>query len=259
MLGSERSFELIKKMKNITIYCLLLLSAWTIQAQTTIQFASEDELSITADLYKTHEQAPFIILFHQAGWSRGEYAEIAPKLNSMGFNCLAVDQRSGGEVNGVKNETKQAAEKLGKGTTYVDALPDMRAAIAYVKKTYNPEKLIIWGSSYSSALSLKLAGDHPDQIDGVLAFAPGEYFKRQGKPGDYITTSAKKISQPAFITSAKAEKNNWWGIYEAIPEEKKQHYLPKTAGNHGARALWSKFSDHQGYWEAVTSFLTQFK
>ena len=34
-----------------------------------------------ADLYIAHDaSAPFILLFHQAGWSRGEYLEIAPKL-----------------------------------------------------------------------------------------------------------------------------------------------------------------------------------
>jgi len=244
-------------MKRLLILIFFLTSLSVLQAQKTIQFPSEDGLEVTADLYKVNDNGPFIVLFHQAGWSRGEYQEIAPQLNKMGYNCLAVDQRSGGEVNGVKNQTKQTAEKAGKGTSYVDALPDMRAAIAYVRKMYKPAKLIVWGSSYSSALSLKLAGDHPDQIDAVLAFAPGEYFKRQGKPGDYITQSAKNIKQPAFITSAKSEKGNWWGIYEAIPASKKHHYLPETAGNHGSRALWKKFSDHEGYWKAVKGFLAE--
>lgn len=244
--------------KLLPLSFILCLSFWA-HAQQTIEFAAKDALKITADVYKTHEKAPFIILFHQAGWSRGEYKEIAPKLNEMGFNCMAVDQRSGGEVNGVKNETKARAEKAGKKTAYLDAIPDMKAAIAYVRKTYQPEKLIIWGSSYSSALALKLAGDQQEQIDAVLAFAPGEYFKRFGQPKDYITQSAKNISIPAFITSAKSEKNNWWKIYEAIPSTTKSYYLPETAGNHGSRALWMEFIDNQGYWKAVTTFLNQLK
>ena len=47
--------------------------------------------------------APVLVLFHQAGWSRGEYREIAPKLNELGYICLAIDQRSGKGVNGVAN------------------------------------------------------------------------------------------------------------------------------------------------------------
>ena len=247
-------------MKSIFITSLLILLHISVFAQQKIHFQAKDGLKVTADLYMKHQQlASFIILFHQAGWSRGEYAEIALKLNEMGFNCLAVDQRSGGTVNGVTNETKIEAQKSAKGTTYIDAITDMEAAIAYVKNKYTPKKMIIWGSSYSSALALKLAGDQPDQVDAVLAFAPGEYFTRLGKPADFIKQSAQHIKQPAFITSAKNEKQNWWTIYQAIPSEAKAYYLPETTGNHGSRALWDKFSDSEGYWNAVTPFLMKLK
>jgi len=247
-------------MKSISLSILfLIISVSTMTAQETITFPSKDGLEVTADLYKAHEaSAPFIILFHQARWSRGEYLEIAPKLNKIGFNCLAVDQRSGEATNGVTNETYQRAKKAEKGTQYVDAIQDMEAAIDFVKQNHATGKVIIWGSSYSSALSLRLAGDLGTKIDGVLAFAPGEYFSRQGKPKDFVTQGAKKIQVPSFITSAKKEKKNWWGIHEAIPEGKKAYYLPETEGNHGSRALWEKFDDNEGYWVAVKDFLKQF-
>ena len=93
---------------------------------STLTLKSTDGLAMTADLYRPHasKKTPFIVLFHQAGWSRGEYREIAPKLNAMGFNCLAVDQRSGQGVNGVTNMTAKAAgmKKLGQG--YLDARQD---------------------------------------------------------------------------------------------------------------------------------------
>ena len=45
-----------------------------------------------ADLYAPHPAtAPLVILFHQAGWSRGEYEEIAPKLKR--FNTPASQRR----------------------------------------------------------------------------------------------------------------------------------------------------------------------
>jgi dienelactone hydrolase len=242
-------------MRNLLSIIILLL-VLQVSAQKKITFKASDELEITADLYMTDSvNRPFIILFHQAGWSRGEYNEIAPKLNKMGYNCLAVDQRSGGKINGVINETHQRAEKQKLGTKYTDAEIDMISTIKYVKSKYaQAKKLIVWGSSYSSALVLKITGDRND-IDAALSFAPGEYFESMGKPADYITQSAQNIMVPVFITSAKAEKPNWWSIYEAIPSIGKDYFIPKSDGQHGSRALWEKFPEHKNYWKAVEAFL----
>ena len=231
------------------------------QAFEQVKFESTDGLMITADLYKPHDDkaTTFIVLCHQANWSRGEYREIAPKLNKMGFNCVAIDQRSGKEVNDIENETMNRAKAAGKGVAFTDAEQDMVAAVKWAKKNHASGKVILWGSSYSSALALKIAGDNPEMIDGVLAFAPGEYFARFGKPQDFVTSSAKKIKVPSFITSAKNEKKSWSGIHEAIPGDKKVSFLPKTKGNHGSRALWEKFDDHKDYWKVVKDFLKQFK
>ena len=246
-----------KMLKNIFIITTLLFTV-KLSAQKEITYSASDGLEITADLYMDNPaDSPFIILFHQARWSRGEYLEIAPKLNKLGFNCMAVDQRSGGEVNDVKNKTFQRAEKQQLGTKYVDAEVDMISSIKYVKNEYpKAKKLIVWGSSYSSALVLKIAGDRND-IDAVLSFAPGEYFERMGKPADYVAQSAKNILVPVFITSMKSEKPNWWNIYEVIPSIGKDYFIPETEGQHGSRALWEKFPAHKNYWKAVEAFLNR--
>ena len=242
----------IKIMKKLHIIALVLFLGITVaQAQKTITYESKDGISITGDLYEKEGATKFILLFHQARWSRGEYLEIAPKLNAMGYSCLAVDLRSGKKVNGIINQTNKAAKNKGKDTGFTDAFQDIEASVAYVKKSFNPEKLIVWGSSYSSALVLKYGGDYPDSADAILSFAPGEYFGSD----NFIKKSAKNIEIPVFITSAKNEYKNWKGIYEAIPTNSKQYYLPKTRGNHGSRALWEKFSDNSGYWDAVKGFL----
>jgi alpha-beta hydrolase superfamily lysophospholipase len=238
------------------IILLLSLLIFADQQTKVVKFESGDGITITADLYMAHDKtAPFIVLFHQARWSRGEYQEIAPRLNSLGFNCMAVDLRSGGEVNGVVNQTTQEAEKAMKQTQYIDSYPDIDAAVKYADQYFAEGKLIIWGSSYSSALAIRYAGDHLESIDGVLAFSPGEYFRNQGKTATYITEGATNITASVFITSAKGEKDGWWKIYEAIPSDRKHYFLPETAGNHGSRALWSKFGDSLRYWNAVEKFL----
>ena len=251
------------------IICFLVLTGFLQQTSAkepkqqykTVTFASEDGLKITADLYLDYKDSktPLIILCHQAGWSRGEYREIAPKLNKLGFNCIAIDQRSGGGVNGVENETVKRATKAKKKTTFVDAEQDILAAIKYARKNHAKGKVILWGSSYSAALVLHIAGENPESVDAVLSFSPGEYFARFGKKKDWITTAAKEIEVPVFITSAKKEAKVWRSIFEVIPVKQKAAFVPKTDGNHGSRALWKKFKDSKSYWKAVEQFLQQQK
>ncbi len=234
----------------------------SVQAQETITFPSKDGLQITADTYigETEKNRPLIVLFHQAGWSRGEYIEIAPKLNKLGFNAMAVDLRSGKAVNGITNQTAKGARKAGKQTRYIDALPDMESALLYARNLVGKDaKIIAWGSSYSSALVLQLVGEKPVLADAILSFSPGEYFKKSGKPLNWIKESAKSLNVPVFITSAKSEKGRWSAIFKAIKSKKKVSFIPETNGNHGSRALWGKFSDSSEYWLAVSQFLNSLK
>lgn len=238
---------------------ILLLSVFIFEstvAQTkTISFPSEDGVTVTADLYLTKtREAPFIILYHQAGYSRGEYLEIAPKLNELGFNCIAIDQRSGKEVNGIENQTNKSAVSLDKNTKYPDAIPDVEAALKYVKYELRATKIIIWGSSYSAALVLYLGSQYPNDIDGILSFSPGEYFKIDDHEIKFYTS---KITCPVFITSAKNEHKNWKGMYVAMSSEK-SIFLPNTEGNHGSKALWEDSKENEDYWTAVSSFLKRY-
>lgn len=218
----------------------------------TINFKTSDGLKVTADLYMEHPaNAPFIILYHQAGYSRGEYRSIAPTLNQMGFNCMAIDQRSGDKVNGIANETHKEAVKQELPTEYLDAIPDLEAAYLYVKLSIKPDKLILWGSSYSAALLFYMGSVHHNNLDGILSFAPGNYFKVNNKE---LKTYAAKVTCPVFVTSAKSEYNNWKSIYDSVRSDK-SYFLPETEGKHGSKALWQNNPSHQAYWTAVKTFL----
>ncbi len=240
----------------LTLALLTVTSGHASESQTfTIQ--SSDGLLLTADRYSPHTSntTPLIMLFHQAGSSRGEYTDIAPRLNNLGFNCIAVDLRSGDSSRGIENETDIRASKANLPTGYADALPDVIAALRYAKEI-NKGKVIAWGSSYSAALVLKVAGDHPELVDGVLAFSPGEYFAHLGKSKTWIQDSAKNIMVPIFITSAKNEADQWDALFKAIPSTSKSFFVPTTAGRHGSKALWKKYDDSEEYWRAVNNFLT---
>jgi len=235
---------------------LTLISLLTAQDYKKITFPSKDGLLISAHLYSDDNKSkPFILLLHQANYSKGEYLEIAPRLMQMGFNVMAVDLRSGDTVNNIANEISDIALEKDLDISYLATLPDIEASLAYTKKYLSQGMLILWGSSYSSGLALYMASID-ESIDGVLAFSPGEYYKKRGKK--FIEDHMKTLKIPVFITSAKDEKKYWWNIYKAIPSQNKIYYLPSTKGVHGAKALWKKNLSHKGYWEAVNSFLEKF-
>lgn len=226
------------------------------QEVKTISFNSLDGIEITADLYEIeNKEAPLILLFHQASYSRGEYLKIAPVLNNMGFRCLAIDQRSGNAINGVENETFKRAAAKNKGTQYADAAIDLEAALKYAKENLSANKIIVWGSSYSSSLVFYLASKYPEEVKGILSFSPGEYFLLNGKT---VRLYAAKVKCPVFVTSAKNEKGAWKDIYEAIPGDKR-FFLPEHQGLHGSKALWPTSKGSQDYWQAVEAYLSQFK
>lgn len=253
-----------KSASIVFLVCSFLVSAVAVfpqqvQPTETVHFPSRDSLQITADIYRsTNAEAPWLILCHQARWSRGEYRSTAGWFVSLGYHCIAVDLRSGGEVNNVQNETYQRAVKEKKATGYLDALQDIEAAIGYVRSRFSPSRLILVGSSYSASLALLLAGTESPPIDGVIAFSPGEYFTRFGKPPDFITRCIPKIPIPAFIACAAEERAACEAFRKAAnPEQKIQFFIPEIDGAHGSRALWPEFPQYRAYRAAVKEFLTR--
>jgi alpha-beta hydrolase superfamily lysophospholipase len=155
-----------------------------------ISFAARDRVQVFADYHSAGSKAkPLILLFHQAGSNRGEYATIGPTLATLGFNALAIDQRSGGNAWGRTNET---VKHLGKSTDYGEALLDLEAALQWAKSTGQTESILVWGSSYSAALAFLLAAEHQDEIKAILAFSPGEYLRGSST----VRKAAAQVSIP---------------------------------------------------------------
>ena len=229
-----------------------------VEKPVTVTFASKDGIPVSADLYMAYgNDAPLILLCHRANWSRGEYLEIAPKLNLLGFNAVAIDQRSGKTKNDVDNATKKAAEEAGKGTTYLDAAQDIQSAIEYASKL-SKKKIILWGSSYSSSLGFMLVKSNADKIAAYLAFSPGEYFADLGKPADWVATEAKGVKVPVFVTSRPSEQKDAQPIFDAIENKDKTYFVPETESKHGSQALYELTPGNEASWGAVEAFLKRF-
>jgi dienelactone hydrolase len=213
-----------------------------------------DGVSIYAQSYPgASPQNPVILLFHQAGSSKSEYAPIAPRLAELGYNVLAIDQRSGGDLYEPPNETVQ---HLGHSTPYLDVLTDMDAALEWAEREHPGAPVYAWGSSYSAALVFAFAARHPREVRAVLAFSPGEYLPDKR----FVEKAARHVSVPVFIDSASDpnEERNAQAIFSVLPSRLKEQYRPKN-GVHGSSTLRLD-RDPDGAaenWSEVAAFLAK--
>lgn len=217
------------------------------KAGTAVKLTAADGLSVYATYYRAARPKALILLFHQAGSSSGEYATIAPKLVAAGYSALAVDLRSGGDMYGANRTAGQLRGDPG----YLAAQKDMQAAVDWAAAIGPP--VIVWGSSYSSALAFPVAAANPSVVTAVLAFSPGEYFDDK----TLVERAAAKLRVPVFVTvaSGNGEATTAKPIVDALGGDK-VFYVPDT-GVHGSSTL-IEAKDPQGAaanWRAVMAFL----
>lgn len=223
-------------------------------AQKTITFPSADGLTITADFYESKPGDPYLILFHQARYSRGEYKETAERFVKLGYNCLAVDLRSGNEVNYITNRTAKEAKDKGLSTQYIDAKPDIQAAVEYAYKL-SKKGVVLLGSSYSASLSLIVAKENK-HVDAIIAFSPGEYFEK----GNFVTNSIEGLNKPIFAASSLDEFPYLKTLFTKVPLSNVTLFAPsKGKGTHGSSALWKANTTNEEYWLALMLFFNQIK
>lgn len=238
---------------SLQLLALSLAFAHTLKAQEHVGLTASDGVKVYGDFYPAARKSEaYILLFHQAGSNRGEYAPIAPRLAKLGFNCLAIDQRSGAERWGQGNET---VRQLGRSADYLDALKDMEAALGWARTAKHSSKVIVWGSSYSSALVFLLAAQHPQDVAGILAFSPGEYLGSSS----LVHQAAARVSVPIYVTSARDEEEirAARSILASSPSRVKTQFVPRIGGVHGSATLRAD-TDPTGEaenWRAVEEFL----
>lgn len=228
-----------------------LKSTSTVIMPSAVEFPSLDGLLISGVLWEIDKNSPTILLCHQAGSNFHEYDEIAPKLNQLGYNCLAIDQRAGGILFDIVNQTADRAISDYLNVGYIDAQQDIEAAINFTINLYD-RPIILWGSSYSAGLALHLAETNKN-VRAVIAFSPGDYFEDE-KP--LLMETMKTFTKPFFITSAKFEAKTISSFLLNSPVDSVHvHFIPLQDGKHGSKALWNETSNNEEYWNSLTLFL----
>jgi len=241
--------------RKIAIFALIINISWfAAEAQTRVTFMAEDGLEVVADSYLIHDSLPWILMFHQSGSSRGEFREIAPRLNMLGYNCLAVDLRYGKESNFITNETSRAAQAGNFPRSMQDARADMIAAIGWASRK-SGQPVILFGSSFSASLAMIIAKNN-QLISAVIAFSPGEFFG----PHDLVHNAVRNLDIPVFIAASRREYPYVTELSSGISNGKKVIFTPsESQGVHGARALWGSEEGSPEYWLGLIMFIHHIK
>ena len=231
------------------IFLLLLFAMFTCTAQDVVTFTASDGLTVTANLYEVDENDPYIVFFHQAGYSKGEYKATAVKFLKLGYNCLAVDLRSGGGVNFVQNETANLAKEKGLPTTYIEAEKDILASVDYAWEK-SKKQMILFGSSYSASLAMRVAKGN-SKVKAVIAFSPGEYFQ----PDMVMKDQLANYDKPVFVACSQREFSYMNELLINIPDNLKTVFKPQDgAGEHGSKSLWQTCPTSKEYWFALLMY-----
>lgn len=248
---------------KLTALLLIAAGATTACASTSVlpdsgetTFPATDGGSVVADVHRAiaGPSAPLLILFHQGGGDvRGEYGPIVPRLTGEGYHVLAVDLREGGDLFGSTNRT--LALRGGRGSGYCGAYPDVEGALDHARAVGFDGPIVVWGSSFSGALALRLASERGDELAGVVAFSPAGGPPMQGcmaddfAPGVSVPTLCVRPASEAARESVIAQTERFRGFgfetYVADP------------GVHGSSSLVPDRveGDTEATWERTLRFL----
>ena len=224
---------------------------------TNISFKASDGVKVYGEFIKVDNSHPTILLFHQGGSnSRGEYNPIVPRLVEEDYNVLAIDQRQGGQVFGSYNRT---VAELTDDFSFCEAYVDLEAALNFVSKQGFLKNIILWGSSYSGSLAVKLASEQGEKVSGVLAFSPASGGPMAECKADLYLDDLNvpllllRPTQELEIESSKLQ-------FESAREKGFQVYEAKV-GTHGSSMLVEERvgGDTEENWQIVLSFLNFIK
>ena len=221
---------------------------------TPARTRSSDGTVLYGDHYRAAAPAATtVVLFHQAGGdARGEYGEIARRLQAEGHEVFAWDARGGGDRFGSPNRTVAALAEPFEGG-YCDAYPDLEAGLRYAFLQGSGGPLFVVGSSYSAALAVRLAAEHGNLLSGAVAFSPAP-----GSMGSCaVTTWLPKVDgTPLLVLRPRSETENEAVAAQTALLEAGGVEVFVGPGAHGASMLHAGRSGDVGAtWERLKAFL----
>jgi alpha-beta hydrolase superfamily lysophospholipase len=232
----------------------LVLCGRGAESQESVSFLATDGAGVHGYWYRTDGLTPraVILAFHQGGADgRGEYGPIAPRLNASGYDVLAIDQRAGGDLFGQENRT---AAEHGE-TSYCEAAGDIAGALRFARQEHPDLPIVLWGSSYSGALALRLAATNPEGVVGALGFSPASGGPMAECRAEDVS---ERIEVPVMVLrpERELEMESAQSQFEVFREQGHRTFVARP-GTHGSSMLVEERveAEVEATWGAVLAFL----
>ncbi len=179
------------------------LEVEVLPASRSVRFTTEDGVEIVGTLQPAaHADAPAVVLLHQLGSDRSEWAPLLERLHSQpSLTTLAIDMRGHGE------STQSASGALDWHAFDTDAWArarlDVRAALAFLRSDdsgVRPERFAAVGSSIGSSAVIAAAAEEP-ALTTLVTLSPGRAYH-----GFDAITPAIGLGDRAILAIVAAEE-----------------------------------------------------
>ena len=169
-------------LKNIALLILLTVAAnGSAQIVRQLRLATADDVGISAVYYPAStEPAPAVVLLHDVGQSRDEWATFAVLLQRTGIAALAIDLRGHGES--TRRLTAQGPHRVDfhdfTPRDFEDMLLDVNAAVDWLAEQTGIDKhrIGVIGSSLGANVALRYAAFNED-LAALLLLSPGMTYR----------------------------------------------------------------------------------
>jgi pimeloyl-ACP methyl ester carboxylesterase len=135
-----------------------------------------------------------------------------------GYDVYLVD------VRGYGGSTRPAAtsEAGGRGApiaTLAEAVDDVDAAVEFIRRRRNVERLNLLGWSWGTQIMGRYAATHGDKVDRLVLYAP--LWQRRVEP---LSTRGVDLKAPYRLVNVAAAKSRWLA---GVAQEKQEHLIPR--------------------------------
>lgn len=139
-----------------------------------VKLKTSDGVEISGDFWTTSDvkNAPAVILLHMMPSTKDSWKDFAKKLNSEGFQCLAIDLRGHGESTDGPDGFRDFTDKQ-----HQQSIRDVEAAAEFfVSKGISMDKIFLAGASIGANLALQYQSEHPE-IKASILLSPGLNYR----------------------------------------------------------------------------------
>ncbi len=148
---------------------------------------------------------------------------------SRGFDVWTLDIRGFGRSSRPAELSRPAeqGEPVARGA---DAMKDLAAAVAHIRRTRGVEKLSLLGHGWGAGLAGRFAAENPAQIERLVLFAP-DWLREGGSRTEQAGATG------AWRTLTQAQLRD--GILSQAPEDRRAALLPPGWFEHFAGVTWA--------------------